>query len=77
MFLKACEYGKRAASYIASQSLEARGISLMEIAEEIDSPVAFTAKIIQQLSRNVIVGSVQGAAGGFEIQKSGYQSNKT
>lgn len=69
MFSKACEYGIRAATYIASQSLEGRRVSLKEIAEEIDSPVAFTAKILQQLSRNQIVDSVKGAAGGFEIEK--------
>lgn len=69
MFSKACEYGIRAATYIASQSLEGKRVSLKEIAAEIDSPVAFTAKILQQLSRNQIVDSVKGAWGGFEIEK--------
>jgi Rrf2 family iron-sulfur cluster assembly transcriptional regulator len=69
MFSKACEYGIRAATYIASQSLEARRVSLNEIAQEIDSPAAFTAKILQQLSRNRIVDSVKGASGGFEIER--------
>jgi Rrf2 family protein len=71
MFSKACEYGIRASTYIASQSVEGRRVSLKEIAEEIDSPVAFTAKILQQLSKNQIVDSVKGASGGFEIQRSG------
>ncbi|MCJ7468001.1 MAG: Rrf2 family transcriptional regulator [Maribacter sp.] len=71
MFSKACEYGIRASTYIALQSLEGRRVSLKEIAEEIDSPVAFTAKILQQLSKNQIVDSLKGAAGGFEIQRSG------
>lgn len=69
MFSKACEYGIRAATYIASQSVEGRRVSLKEIAEEIDSPVAFTAKILQQLSKSQIVDSLKGAAGGFEIQR--------
>lgn len=67
MFSKACEYGIRAATYIATQSLQDRRVSLKEIAAEIDSPVAFTAKILQQLSRNNIVESVKGAYGGFEV----------
>tara|TARA_R110002167_G_scaffold134051_18_gene319455 strand:- start:106 stop:540 length:435 start_codon:yes stop_codon:yes gene_type:complete len=71
MFSKACEYGIRAATYIASQSMMGRRVSLKEIAEEIDSPVAFTAKILQQLSKNQIVDSVKGATGGFEIQRIG------
>ncbi|MDC6390468.1 Rrf2 family transcriptional regulator [Maribacter sp. PR1] len=69
MFSKACEYGIRASMYIALQSLEGKRVSLKEIAEEIDSPVAFTAKILQQLSRNKIVDSVKGSAGGFQIEK--------
>ena len=69
MFSKACEYGIRAATYIALRSLEGKRTSLKDIAKETDSPVAFTAKILQQLSKNKIVESVKGASGGFEIQK--------
>jgi len=69
MFSKACEYGIRAAVYITLQSLEGRRVSVTEIAEEIDSPVAFTAKILQQLTRNNIVHSVKGPTGGFEIDR--------
>ena len=69
MFSKACEYGIRSAVYIALQSLEGRRVSVTEIAEEIDSPVAFTAKILQQLTRNNIVRSVKGPHGGFEIER--------
>ena len=70
MFSKACEYGIRASTYIALQSLEGKRASLKDIARETDSPVAFTAKILQQLSKNDIIDSVQGATGGFEIVKS-------
>lgn len=70
MFSKACEYGIRAAIYIAANSYEEKRVSLKAIAKEIDSPVAFTAKILQILSRNEILDSVKGAHGGFEIKKS-------
>lgn len=76
MFSKACEYGIRASTYIALQSLEGKRVSLKEIAVEIDSPVAFTAKILQQLARNQIVDSVKGAAGGFEIERNRIDSIK-
>ncbi|WP_108245071.1 RrF2 family transcriptional regulator [Muricauda brasiliensis] len=69
MFSKACEYGIRAAVYIALQSLDGRRVSVTEIAGEIDSPIAFTAKILQQLTRNNIVHSVKGPTGGFEIER--------
>ncbi|MUH34332.1 Rrf2 family transcriptional regulator [Zobellia amurskyensis] len=67
MFSKACEYAIRASTYIALKSLEGTRVSLKEIAEKIDSPVAFTAKVLQQLSKNNIVDSVKGATGGFQI----------
>lgn len=67
MFSKACEYGIRAMLHIATQSREGRRVSLKEIAAAIDSPEAFTAKILQQLARHRIVDSVKGPNGGFEI----------
>lgn len=67
MFSKACEYGIRATIYIAAQSLEGKRSSLKDIAQQIDSPEAFTAKILQQLAKSNIVNSIKGPAGGFEI----------
>jgi Rrf2 family transcriptional regulator, iron-sulfur cluster assembly transcription factor len=69
MFSKACEYGIRATIFIASESLDGRRTSLKDIASEIDSPVAFTAKVLQLLARNEIVDSVKGPSGGFEISR--------
>ena len=40
-----------------------------EISAEIDSPQAFTAKILQALVKHNIINSVKGAYGGFEIDK--------
>ena len=69
MFSKACEYGIRASIYIAGQSHKDKRTSLKDIAKQIGSPEAFTAKILQQLSRNNIISSVKGPNGGFEIEK--------
>lgn len=69
MFSKACEYGIRAALYIAAQSLEGKRVNLKEIAGEINTPEAFTAKILQQLARDGIIDSVKGPYGGFQIKK--------
>lgn len=69
MFSKTCEYAIRAAIYIAVQSLAGKRAGLKDIAREIDSPEAFTAKILQQLSRNEIIVSQKGPSGGFEIPK--------
>ena len=68
MFSKTCEYGIRAAIYVAVQSLANKRAGLKDIAREIDSPEAFTAKILQQLSRTDIITSHKGPSGGFVIQ---------
>lgn len=69
MFSKACEYGIRATLYIAMNSLDDKRVSLRNIAGKIDSPEAFTAKILQQLVHHDIIHSVKGSTGGFEIEK--------
>lgn len=69
IFSKACEYGIRASVYIAHQSANKQRVSLKDIAHEIDSPEAFTAKILQMLARKHIVISIKGATGGFEISQ--------
>lgn len=69
MFSKACEYGIKASIFIALNSYQGKRVSLKEIAKEVDSPVAFTAKILQDLVRHDIINSVKGAHGGFEIDK--------
>ncbi|MBJ6366978.1 RrF2 family transcriptional regulator [Snuella sedimenti] len=69
MFSKACEYGIKASIFIAINSFEGKRVSPKEIAEEIDSPQAFTAKILQALVRHGVINSVKGAYGGFEIDK--------
>ena len=67
MFSKACEYGIRATLFIAQNSASDKRVSLKEISEKIDSPEAFTAKILQQLARNEIIVSYKGPHGGFQI----------
>lgn len=67
MFSKACEYGIRAAIHISHQSQNGNRVSLKAIAKAIDSPVAFTAKILQSLAKNNVVTSTKGPTGGYEI----------
>lgn len=67
IFSKACEYGVRAAIYVAQKSLSNERCSMKDISKEIDSPEAFTAKILQMLVKANIIFSVKGATGGFEV----------
>ncbi|WP_435262584.1 RrF2 family transcriptional regulator [Tenacibaculum sp. nBUS_03] len=70
MFSKSCEYGLRAIIFIAQQSTQDIKVSLSTISMAIDSPQAFTAKVLQQLTRNDIVKSIKGPYGGFIIENS-------
>lgn len=68
IFSKACEYGIRATIYVAKQSMNDLRPNLKDISKEIDSPEAFTAKILQLLVKGNIITSVKGVNGGFEIK---------
>ena len=68
MFSKSCEYGLRAVIYIAQQTNQNVKVSLATVSEEINSPQAFTGKILQQLTKNKIVKSIKGPYGGFIVE---------
>jgi hypothetical protein len=55
IFSKSCEYGLRAVLYICLKSKNKENIGVKEIAKEIKSPVAFTAKILQSLAKQKII----------------------
>jgi Rrf2 family transcriptional regulator, iron-sulfur cluster assembly transcription factor len=67
MFSKACEYGIRATIFIAEQSIAGEKVGQIAIAKAIDSPMAFTAKTLQILTRNNIVSAERGPNGGFYL----------
>lgn len=72
MFSKATEYALRAVIHIARKSSTENKLGLVEIAEAIDSPQSFTAKILQKLTiENKIISSVRGPKGGFYITEKG------
>lgn len=76
MFSKACEYAIKAGVFIATETQKGNRCSLKTIAAEIDSPEAFTAKILQQLSRNNLIVSTIGSHGGFEMDIRKAKANK-
>lgn len=73
IFSRACEYGIKATLYISQQSLKGKKVMLKDIAEEIGSPPAFTAKILQDLTRKMLIKSLKGPKGGFYIEKKDLQ----
>lgn len=65
IFSKTCEYAMRAVFFIAHRTATGGRVGIREISAGIDSPEAFLAKILQELTRKGIVNSVKGPNGGF------------
>ncbi|MFN7117377.1 MAG: RrF2 family transcriptional regulator [Saprospiraceae bacterium] len=69
MFSKACKYGMRAVLYLAVHSNEEQKLGVKEIAEALNVPRPFLAKIMQQLSRAQLISSSKGPTGGFYLSE--------
>jgi Rrf2 family transcriptional regulator, iron-sulfur cluster assembly transcription factor len=67
MFSKACEYAIRSMVFIASKSLQGERVEIKEVAANSGSPLAFTAKILQILTKAELIKSYKGHGGGFEM----------
>ena len=65
MLGKATEYAIRALVFIYLRNQAGRRPGFREIAANIDSPVQFTAKILQTLTRMEFISSMKGRGGGF------------
>jgi Rrf2 family protein len=65
MLTKSTEYAIRALVYIQLQNWKETRPGVPEIAQEIEAPVAFTAKILHQLTSRSILESMKGRGGGF------------
>jgi Rrf2 family protein len=69
MLSKSCKYAIRAVVYVASKAGNNAKLGIKEIAKEIDAPEAFTAKILQSLTKHQIISSLKGPYGGFFIEE--------
>jgi Rrf2 family protein len=65
MFNKETEYALRGLVYIQLQNFDGKRPGIAEIAEQIDAPHFYTAKILQRLVRQGFVESQKGKGGGF------------
>jgi Rrf2 family protein len=67
MFSKACKYAINAMIYVATLPEGQERVGLKEISKAINSPEAFTAKILQELVKYDLLNSIKGPNGGFHI----------
>lgn len=68
MFSKTCEYAIRSMIYISQKSKDGLRVGVKQVAESIDAPEHFIAKILQELSRKKLVQSMKGPNGGFYLE---------
>lgn len=64
-----CKYGIRAVIYLALNDDDGRKIGIKKISHDLDIPMPFLGKILQNLARNKILVSTKGPHGGFGLNK--------
>lgn len=69
MLTKTSEYALRSIVYVAMQSAAGKNIGIKEIAKELELPLHFIGKILQDLVRKNIIASAKGPNGGFYLNK--------
>ncbi len=69
MLSNACKYAIRAILYLAIQTDETIKIGVKKIADDLETPQPFLAKLLQQLNKGHLVSSTKGPNGGFYLSK--------
>ncbi len=69
MLSNACQYAIRSILYLAIHSDESNKIGVKKVAEELETPQPFLAKLLQQLAKKKLVSSIKGPHGGFYLTK--------
>ena len=65
MLTKSTEYAIRALVFIRLKNNQNQRPGVIEVASKIEAPTAFTAKILQTLTKQELISSMKGRGGGF------------
>jgi Rrf2 family transcriptional regulator, iron-sulfur cluster assembly transcription factor len=69
MLSNSCRYGIRAVIYLAKQQNKSGKTGIKQISSDLDLPMPFLAKILQELAKQKILLSSKGPHGGFSLLK--------
>ena len=75
MFSTSCEYAIKAMIFVAQKSKDEVRVGVKEIANGIDAPEHFIAKILQDLGKKKMLNSVKGPNGGFYMDSKNLKSS--
>ncbi len=67
MLSTASQYAIRAVLFLADKSDRKKKFSALEIATELEIPLHFIAKLLQQLAKKNVISSTKGPTGGFYL----------
>ncbi len=73
MLSNACQYAIRAVLFLALYSNENQKIGVKIIADELEVPQPFLAKLLQKMSKKHLITSLKGPKGGFYLTKKNKQ----
>lgn len=74
MITNASKYAIRAVVYLAEHASVDNKLGSKEVAENVDLPQYFIAKILQQLAKGGLINSIKGPKGGFYLDKKRLQN---
>ena len=69
MLSNACQYAIRSVLYLAIYGDENKKLGAKSIAEDLEVPQPFLAKLLQKLSKKHLISSLKGPKGGFYLSK--------
>ncbi|PTX12216.1 BadM/Rrf2 family transcriptional regulator [Pontibacter mucosus] len=66
---KTAEYALRAIVYVALNDAQGLKVGMKDIAKELELPMHFIGKILQDLVRKGVIASIKGPGGGFFLHR--------
>jgi Rrf2 family protein len=69
MLSNTCKYAIRAVIYLSVNEKKGVKIGSKQISKDLEIPLPFLGKIMQQLAKNKILASTKGPHGGFSLSK--------
>jgi len=75
MLSNASKYAIRSVLYLAENSSESKKFGAKHIAEALEIPLPFIAKLLQQLSKTKLISSTKGPRGGFFMTEANLKNN--
>ena len=73
MLSNECKYGIRAVTFLVEMNPLEKYIGSKEIAEHLEIPAPFLAKILQKLSKENVISSAKGPRGGFYLTEKNFK----